>query len=108
MPFSISAAIGFIAMSDVALLDDMIPVSYIRRLRRKGPALGRSGSASCRDRLRPVLMTTLVASLGFVPMAFATGVFLSAAGCGQGDKTKDQQAKVKDGDGKKEEAEHGW
>jgi cobalt-zinc-cadmium resistance protein CzcA len=74
MPFSISAAIGFIAMSGVAVLDDMILVSYIRQLREKGMALDEAVQKAALTRLRPVLMTTLVASLGFVPMAFSTGV----------------------------------
>ena len=72
MPFSISAAIGFIAMSGVAVLDDMILVSYIRQLRRKGLPLDEAVRQAAVTRLRPVLMTTLVASLGFVPMAFST------------------------------------
>lgn len=74
MPFSISAAIGFIAMSGVAVLDDMILVSYIRQLRRKGMELEEAVRKAALTRLRPVLMTTLVASLGFVPMAFSTGM----------------------------------
>ncbi|MFO0965017.1 MAG: CusA/CzcA family heavy metal efflux RND transporter [Gemmataceae bacterium] len=74
MPFSISAAIGFIAMSGVAVLDDMILVSYIRQLRRKGTPLDEAVRQAAVTRLRPVLMTTLVASLGFVPMAFSTGM----------------------------------
>jgi cobalt-zinc-cadmium resistance protein CzcA len=74
MPFSISAAIGFIAMSGVAVLDDMILVSYIRQLRQKGLPLDHAVRQAAVTRLRPVLMTTLVASLGFVPMAFSTGM----------------------------------
>lgn len=74
MPFSISAAIGFIAMSGVAVLDDMILVSYIRQLRKKGLPLDEAVRQAAVTRLRPVLMTTLVASLGFVPMAFSTGM----------------------------------
>jgi cobalt-zinc-cadmium resistance protein CzcA len=74
MPFSISAAIGFIAMSGVAVLDDMILVSYIRQLRRKGMPLDEAVQQAAITRLRPVLMTTLVASLGFVPMALSTGM----------------------------------
>jgi cobalt-zinc-cadmium resistance protein CzcA len=74
MPFSISAAVGFIAMSGVAVLDDMILVSTIRQNRRKGMALDEAVRKAAVTRLRPVLMTTLVASLGFVPMAFSTGV----------------------------------
>jgi cobalt-zinc-cadmium resistance protein CzcA len=74
MPFSISATIGFIAMSGVAVLDDMILVSYIRQLRRKGLPRDESVRVAAITRLRPVLMTTLVASLGFVPMALSTGM----------------------------------
>jgi cobalt-zinc-cadmium resistance protein CzcA len=74
MPFSISAGIGFIAMSGVAVLDDMILVSYIRQLREKGMALDEAVTQAAITRLRPVLMTTLVASLGFLPMAFSDGV----------------------------------
>ena len=74
MPFSIAAAIGFIAMSGVAVLDDMILVSYIRQLRRKGLALDQAVRQAAVTRLRPILMTTLAASLGFVPMAFSTGM----------------------------------
>jgi cobalt-zinc-cadmium resistance protein CzcA len=74
MPFSISAAVGFIALSGVAVLDDMILVSTIRQLRAKGLPLDEAVQRAAITRLRPVLMTTLVASLGFVPMAFSTGV----------------------------------
>jgi cobalt-zinc-cadmium resistance protein CzcA len=74
MPFSISAAIGFIALSGVAVLDDMILVSYVRQLRDKGLPLDQAVMQAAITRLRPVLMTTLVASLGFLPMAFSTGM----------------------------------
>lgn len=74
MPFSISAAIGFIAMSGVAVLDDMILVSYIRQLRQSGLARDEAVRRAAVTRLRPVLMTTLVASLGFLPMALSTGM----------------------------------
>src|SRR5207249_1064519 len=74
MPFSISAAIGFIALSGVAVLDDMILVSYVRQLRRRGLAVEEAVRQAAVTRLRPVLMTTLVACLGFVPMAFSTGM----------------------------------
>ena len=74
MPFSISAAIGFIALSGVAVLDDMILVSYVRQLRSKGLPLDEAVRQAAVTRLRPVLMTTLVASLGFLPMAFSTGM----------------------------------
>ncbi|AMV22614.1 efflux RND transporter permease subunit [Planctomyces sp. SH-PL14] len=74
MPFSISAGVGFIAMSGVAVLDDMILVSYIRQLRQQGLPLDEAVTQAAITRLRPVLMTTLVASLGFLPMAFSDGV----------------------------------
>jgi len=74
MPFSISAAIGFIALSGVAVLDDMILVSYVRQLRQRGLPLDEAVMQAAITRLRPVLMTTLVASLGFLPMAFSTGM----------------------------------
>jgi cobalt-zinc-cadmium resistance protein CzcA len=74
MPFSISAAVGFIALSGVAVLDDMILVSYVRQLRERGLALDEAVRRAAVTRLRPVLMTTLVASLGFVPMALSQGM----------------------------------
>jgi cobalt-zinc-cadmium resistance protein CzcA len=74
MPFSISAAVGFIALSGVAVLDDMILVSYVRQLRRRGLGVDEAVRQAAVTRLRPVLMTTLVASLGFLPMAFSTGM----------------------------------
>ena len=74
MPFSISAGIGFIALSGVAVLDDMILVSYVRQLREKGLPLDVAVTQAAITRLRPVLMTTLVAALGFLPMAFSTGM----------------------------------
>ena len=74
MPFSISAGIGFIALSGVAVLDDMILVSYVRQLREKGVPLDEAVTQAAITRLRPVLMTTLVAALGFLPMAFSTGM----------------------------------
>ncbi|WP_020469573.1 efflux RND transporter permease subunit [Zavarzinella formosa] len=74
MPFSISAGIGFIALSGVAVLDDMILVSYVRQLQKRGRNLERAVEEAAITRLRPVLMTTLVACLGFVPMAFSTGM----------------------------------
>jgi cobalt-zinc-cadmium resistance protein CzcA len=74
MPFSIPAAVGFIALFGVAVLDDMLLVSAIRQLRERGLPLDEAVEQAAQVRLRPVLMTTLVASLGFVPMAFSTGV----------------------------------
>lgn len=74
MPFSISAAIGFVALSGVAVLDDMLLVTTIRGLRKTGMALERAVETAAMTRLRPVLMTTLVAAVGFFPMAFNTGI----------------------------------
>ncbi|MBL8765383.1 MAG: CusA/CzcA family heavy metal efflux RND transporter [Phycisphaerae bacterium] len=73
MPFSISAAVGFIALSGVAVLNGLVMVSFINQLRREGLARDAAILRGCLTRLRPVLMTALVASLGFVPMAIATG-----------------------------------
>ncbi len=74
MPFSISAGVGFIAMSGVSVLGDMVFVSYLRGLLDAGMPLREAIREAALTRLRPVLMTGLVASLGFVPMAFNTGV----------------------------------
>ncbi len=74
MPFSIPAGVGFIAMSGVAVLDDMILVSYVRQLRQTGLSLDDAVTQAAIARLRPVLMTTLVASLGFLPMALSDGM----------------------------------
>ena len=74
MPFSISAGVGFVALSGVAVLDDMILVSYIRQLRGRGMPLDQAVEQAALTRLRPVLMTTLVACLGFLPMALSTGM----------------------------------
>ncbi len=74
MPFSISAAVGFVALSGVAVLDDMLLVSCIRQLRGRGIGLEKAVEQAALTRLRPVLMTTLVAALGFVPMAISTGM----------------------------------
>jgi cobalt-zinc-cadmium resistance protein CzcA len=74
LPFSISAAIGFIALSGVAVLNGMVLVSFIHQLRQQGLELRDAVARSALTRLRPVLMTALVASLGFVPMAFNTSM----------------------------------
>jgi cobalt-zinc-cadmium resistance protein CzcA len=74
MPFTVSAGIGFVAVSGVSMLAGLVLVSTIRRLLEDGVALEEAVEASALMRLRPVLMTTLVAALGFVPMAFNTGV----------------------------------
>src|SRR5262249_37923425 len=74
LPFSISAAVGFVALSGVAVVDDMILVPYVRQLGRRGLSVDEAVRRAAVTRLRPVLMTTLVASLGFLPMAFSTGM----------------------------------
>ena len=73
MPFSITAAVGFIALSGVAVLNGLVLISFIRQLRREGAPLEEAIARGATTRLRPVLMTALVASLGFLPMALATG-----------------------------------
>jgi cobalt-zinc-cadmium resistance protein CzcA len=73
MPFSISAAVGFIALSGVAVLNGLVMVSFINQLRESGEGTDDAIIHGSLTRLRPVLMTALVASLGFVPMALATG-----------------------------------
>jgi cobalt-zinc-cadmium resistance protein CzcA len=72
MPFSISAGIGFIALFGVAVLNGVVMVSYINRLREEGRTLEQAVQEGAETRLRPVLMTALVASLGFIPMAIAS------------------------------------
>ena len=73
MPLSISAAVGFIALFGVAVLNGLVLVSHIRKLRQEGLSPERAAHDAAHVRLRPVLSTALVASLGFVPMALATG-----------------------------------
>ncbi|MCP4615769.1 MAG: CusA/CzcA family heavy metal efflux RND transporter [Bradyrhizobium sp.] len=73
IPLSISAGIGFIALSGVAVLNGLVIITFIEKLRREGRALVDAVQEGALTRLRPVLMTALVASLGFVPMAIATG-----------------------------------
>jgi heavy metal efflux system protein len=73
IPLSISAGVGFIALSGVAVLNGLVMIAFIRSLRENGLPLDRAISEGALTRLRPVLMTALVASLGFVPMALATG-----------------------------------
>lgn len=74
LPFSISAAVGFIALSGVAVLNALVLVSTLRDLESGGMPRMEAIRAAAERRLRPVLMTSLVASLGFVPMAFNTGI----------------------------------
>ncbi len=73
MPFTISAAIGFIALSGIAVLNGIMLISFINQLREEGRGLREAVVEGTLTRLRPKLMTALVASLGFVPMAVATG-----------------------------------
>lgn len=73
MPLSISAGVGFIALSGVAVLNGVVLMSFIRELRERGRPLLEAIAEGASQRLRPVLMTALVASLGFIPMAFNTG-----------------------------------
>jgi len=72
IPLSISASVGFIALSGVAVLNGLVMLSFIRNLRDGGMPLDQAIREGALTRLRPVLMTALVASLGFVPMALAT------------------------------------
>ena len=73
IPFSISAAVGFIALSGVAVLNGLVMITFINKLREEGQPLDDAVMHGAVARLRPVLMTALVASLGFLPMALATG-----------------------------------
>jgi len=73
MPMSVSAAVGFIALSGVAVLNGLVMRTYIRQLMERGQAAREAIFEGAMTRLRPVVMTALVASLGFVPMALATG-----------------------------------
>ncbi|KZZ07070.1 cation transporter [Oleibacter sp. HI0075] len=74
IPFSISAAVGFIALSGIAILNALVMVSFIRELQRSGQSLEQAIVEGALTRLRPVITTALVASLGFVPMALNTGI----------------------------------
>ncbi|WP_298184302.1 CusA/CzcA family heavy metal efflux RND transporter [uncultured Pseudomonas sp.] len=73
IPLSISAGVGFIALSGVAVLNGLVMISFIRSLRENGMGLDEAIREGALTRLRPVLMTALVASLGFIPMATAIG-----------------------------------
>ena len=74
IPFSISAAVGFIALSGIAVLNGLVMVAFIRDLREHGRPLEEAIVEGAVSRVRPVLMTALVAALGFVPMAFNMGI----------------------------------
>ncbi len=73
IPLSISAGVGFIALSGVAVLNGLVMIAFIRKLREQGTGLDEAVVEGALGRLRPVLMTALVASLGFLPMAFNVG-----------------------------------
>jgi cobalt-zinc-cadmium resistance protein CzcA len=73
IPLSISAGVGFIALSGVAVLNGLVMIAFIRKLREQGDALDNAITDGALGRLRPVLMTALVASLGFLPMALNVG-----------------------------------
>jgi cobalt-zinc-cadmium resistance protein CzcA len=74
IPLSISAAVGFIALSGVAVLNGLVLMSAIHRLREQGYTLDQAVREGALSRLRAVLMTALVAALGFIPMAFNVGI----------------------------------
>ena len=74
LPFSISAGVGFIALSGVAVLNGVVMVSAINNLRKQGKTVALAVREGAVERLRPVLMTALVAALGFIPMALNTGM----------------------------------
>lgn len=74
IPLSVSAGIGFIALTGIAILDGMVLVSFFNQLRAEGLSLREAVVKGSMTRLRPVIMTSLVAGLGFVPMAFNTGL----------------------------------
>jgi len=73
MPFSVSAAVGFIALSGIAVLNGLVMLTFIKQLMAQGREKLDAIYEGALTRLRPVVMTALVASLGFVPMALATG-----------------------------------
>lgn len=73
MPFSISAGVGFIALFGIAVLNGIVLLTYIRELRHQGLPIEEAVEQGAQTRLRPVLMTALVASLGFIPMAVSHG-----------------------------------
>jgi cobalt-zinc-cadmium resistance protein CzcA len=73
IPFSVSAAVGFIALSGIAVLNGLVMLTYIKTLQQDGMARLAAIEQGAQTRLRPIVMTALVASLGFLPMAMATG-----------------------------------
>ena len=73
MPFSISAGVGFIALAGIAVLNGLVMVTFITSIRSSADSLRDAVITGAQARIRPVLMTAFVASLGFIPMAIATG-----------------------------------
>ncbi|MGD9896344.1 MAG: efflux RND transporter permease subunit [Candidatus Methylacidiphilaceae bacterium] len=73
LPFSLSAAVGFIALSGIAVLAALVLVSFLNQLREEGRGVGEAVWEGCQIRLRPIFMTATVASLGFLPMVLARG-----------------------------------
>jgi cobalt-zinc-cadmium resistance protein CzcA len=74
MPISISAAIGFIALSGIAVMNGVVLLSQVRAIEDSGLGAAQAIASAARTRARPVLMTALVAALGFVPMMLGTGI----------------------------------
>lgn len=74
IPLSISAGVGFIALSGIAVLNGLVMLSFIRNLRDQGYSLNNAVEVGALTRLRPVLMTALTDAIGFVPMAIATSI----------------------------------
>ncbi|MCI0624150.1 MAG: CusA/CzcA family heavy metal efflux RND transporter [Acidobacteria bacterium] len=74
MPFSISAAVGFIALFGVAVLNGVVLLSYVRSIQESGKPAGEAAYEGAQVRYRPVMLTALVASLGFIPMALSHGM----------------------------------
>lgn len=90
IPLSISAGVGFIALSGVAVLNGLVMIAFVRSLREQGRTLRVAVEEGALTRLRPVLMTALVASLGFIPMALASGTGNGgAAAAGDGGDWRD-------------------
>src|SRR3546814_10000930 len=90
MDFSISAAVGFIALSGIAVLNGLVMVSSIQDLIRSGLSREEAAHVGAMQRLRPVVMTALVASLGFVPMALGEG-----AGARSEEHTSELQSRMR-------------
>jgi heavy metal efflux system protein len=74
MPFTVSAAVGFVALSGVAILNGLVLVTFIKQQLAAGASLEKAVREGCMARLRPVLMTAMVAAVGFIPMAVNIGV----------------------------------